>query len=305
MKIGFLTVALGNMELDYIIDWASKSGFEALEVAAWPIVNERDFSSTTINVESFSENDAERIKSLLSKHGLIISSLAYYDNNLDADLDKRKRINEHLKKVIDVAHLLNVELVGTFIGRDITKSIEENIKEFEKVFKPIIAYAESKNVKIMIENCPMVGWQEKEKIGNIFYSPQIWREIFRITPDSFGLNLDPSHLYWLGIDYLKVVEEFSDRIFHVHAKDVEIKRNVLYEQGIFGDYGTNFHGKSWWTYRLPGFGEIDWASFVLALKKIGYDFVISIEHEDPIWSGNIEKSKKGLLIGLGYLKKIV
>jgi len=89
MKIGFLTVALGNMELDYIIDWASKSGFEALEVAAWPIVNERDFSSTTINVESFSENDAERIKSLLSKHGLIISSLAYYDNNLDADLDKR------------------------------------------------------------------------------------------------------------------------------------------------------------------------------------------------------------------------
>ncbi|KUK19976.1 sugar phosphate isomerase/epimerase family protein [Pseudothermotoga lettingae] len=305
MKIGFLTVALGNLKLDDIVEWASKEGFEALEVAAWPPINERDFSSTTIDADNFSPKDAERIKALLEKHGLIISSLAYYDNNLDSDPEKRKKINEHLRKVIDVAHILGVELVGTFIGRDVTKSIEENMKEFEKVFKPLISYAESKNVKLMIENCPMVGWQEKEKIGNIFYSPQIWREIFRITPDSFGLNLDPSHLYWLGIDYLKVVEDFADRIFHVHAKDVEIKRDILYEQSIFGYYGTNAHGKSWWIYRLPGLGELDWSSFILELKKVGYDFVISIEHEDPIWGGDIEKSKKGLKMGLRFLIYLV
>jgi len=305
MKVGFLTVALGKMSFEEIVSWANENGFEALEVAAWPIVNERDFSSTTIDVENFDAKRADEIKKLLDKHNLMISSLAYYDNNLDADLKKRKRINEHLKKVIDAANLLKVELVGTFIGRDITKSVEENFKEFEKVFRPLISYAESKNVRLMIENCPMVGWQQPEKVGNIFYSPQLWREIFRIAPDSFGLNYDPSHLYWLGIDYVKVIQEFKDRIFHVHAKDVEIDDSLLDDQGIFGHFGTNLHGKSWWIYRLPGFGEIDWEEFILALKKIGYDFVISIEHEDPVWFGTTEKSKVGLKMGLKHLASLV
>lgn len=305
MKIGFLTVALGNTKLEEIVKWSSENGFEALEIAAWPLVNERDFSSTTIDVTDFSKKKAEEIRKAFEKHNLTISSLAYYDNNLDANPERRKNINEHLKKVIDAAHLLKVELVGTFIGRDIRKSVEENIKEFEKVFKPLITYAEKKNVKLMIENCPMVGWQEPEKIGNIFYSPQLWKEILRITPDSFGINFDPSHLYWLGIDYIKVLEEFKDRVFHVHAKDVEIDDSMLDQQGIFGHFGTNLHGKSWWIYRLPGLGEIDWQDFIRTLKRIGYDFVISIEHEDPVWAGAVEKSKIGLKMGLEHLRNSI
>lgn len=304
MKIGFLTVALGNTSIEEIVKWASKEGFEALEVATWPLVNERDFSSTTIDVDQLDKSKIDRIKALFEKNSMIISSLAYYDNNLDANLEKRKKINEHLRKVIDAASLLGVELVGTFIGRDITKSVEQNFEEFEKVFKPPIAYAENKNVKLMIENCPMVGWQEHEKVGNIFYSPQLWREIFRITPASFGLNYDPSHLFWLGIDYIKVIEEFSERIFHVHAKDVEINRQTLYEQGIFGYYGTNLHGKSWWIYRLPGLGEINWEALSKTLRKAGYDFVISIEHEDPVWAGETERSKIGLRMGYEFLRKL-
>lgn len=305
MKIGFLTVALGNTKLEEIAKWSSENGFEALEVAVWPLVNERDFSSTTIDVTNFSKKKAEEIRKMLEKYNLIISSLAYYDNNLDSNPEKRKNVNEHLKKVIDAAHLLKVELVGTFIGRNIRKSVEENIKEFEKVFKPLITYAEKKNVRLMIENCPMVGWQEPEKIGNIFYSPQLWKEILRITPNSFGINFDPSHLYWLGIDHIKTLEEFKDRIFHVHAKDVEVNDSMLYQQGIFGYFGSNLHGKSWWIYRLPGLGEINWQEFVRALKRIGYDFVISIEHEDPVWAGTIEKSKIGLKMGLEHLRNSI
>ena len=305
MKIGFLTVALKGLDFQRIAEWAHSAGFEALEVAAWPVINERDYSSTTIDVTTFDRKRAEEVKALLDKNELIISSFAYYDNNLHPDPKKREFINNHLMKVIDAASMLGVELVGTFVGRDPTKSVEENIEEFEKVFKPLISYAESKNVKLMIENCPMVSWQENEKIGNIFYSPQLWREIFRITPDSFGLNLDPSHLYWLGIDHTEVIKEFSDRIFHVHAKDVEIDRKKIYEQGIYGYFGSNPHGKSWWIYRLPGFGEIDWEDFIRELKKVGYDFVVSIEHEDPVWEGDNEKSMKGLLMGLNYLSKLV
>ncbi len=305
MKIGFLTVALGELEFDEIARWAHSVGFESLEVAVWPPTSDRDYFSTTIDVENFTEGDAENIKRILEENELMISAFAYYDNNLDTDLKKRKMINDHLKKAIDAASMLGVELVGTFVGRDITKSVEENLKEFEVVFKPLIAYAERKNVKLMIENCPMVGWQKKGEIGNIFYSPQIWREVFRITPDSFGLNLDPSHLYWLGIDYISVIKEFGNRIFHAHAKDVELNESRLYEQGIYGHWGTNENGKSWWTYRLPGFGEIDWGKLVLELRKIGYDYVLSIEHEDPVWEGSEEKAKKGLTLGLKFLRKVV
>ncbi|MEN3042760.1 MAG: sugar phosphate isomerase/epimerase [Fervidobacterium sp.] len=303
MKIGFLTVALNGMEVKQVIKWAGANGFEAIEVAVWPVKNERDYSATTINVDEISKEEIDEIRELLAKNGVIISSLAYYDNNLSANIEKRKFVNNHLIKVINLANELGVELVGTFIGRDNTKDVEGNLEEFEKVFKPIISYAESKSVKLMIENCPMIGWEEKEKVGNIFYSPQIWREIFRITPNSFGLNFDPSHLYWLGIDIFNAVRDFSDRIFHVHAKDVEIDDKLLFEQGILGYYATNFHGKSWWTYRLPGFGEIDWERFIKELKKVGYDYVISIEHEDPVWFGDLEKCKKGLKIGLQNLKR--
>jgi len=302
MKIGFLTVPLNGLDILEIIQWAAESGFEAIEVAVWPVENERDFSATTVHVDEIRGSDIEEIRETLTKYGILISSLAYYDNNLDANLEKRKKINDHLIKVIDLAHNLGVELVGTFIGRDITKTVEENIFEFERVFKPIIAYAESRNVKLMIENCPMIGWQKEETIGNIFYSPELWREILRITPDSFGINLDPSHLYWLGIDIFDTIREFSPRIFHAHAKDVEIDERNLYEQGILGHFGTNGHGKSWWTYRLPGFGLIDWQQFIRELQKVGYDYVLSIEHEDPVWSGSLDKSKKGLILGLRNLQ---
>ncbi|MGC9797294.1 sugar phosphate isomerase/epimerase [Fervidobacterium riparium] len=305
MKVGFLTVALGEMRFEKMVQWAHENLFEALEVAVWPLINERDFSSTTIDVEKLDKKGVEEIKSVLDKYGIIISSLAYYDNNLDANEEKRAKINQHLVRVIDAANLLGVELVGTFIGRDIRKSVEENIIEFEKVFKPSIAYAESKNVRLMIENCPMIGWQQPEKIGNIFYSPELWREIFRITPDSFGLNFDPSHLYWLGIDYLKVIGEFGRRIFHVHAKDVDIDETLVLEQSILGHFGTNLHGQSWWTYRVPGLGKISWGDFVRELRKIGYDYVISIELEDPVWFGPMEKSEKGLRLGLNHLRKFL
>jgi len=80
----------------------------------------------------------------------------------------------------------------------------------------------------------MVGWQRKETIGNIAFSPQMWEEMFKRIPDeNFGLNFDPSHLYWLGINYLKAVKNFKERIFHVHAKDTEVLSDKLAKVSIY------------------------------------------------------------------------
>jgi sugar phosphate isomerase/epimerase len=95
-----------------------------------------------------------------------------------------------------------------------------------------------------------------------------------IPSPSLGLNLDPSHLVWLQIDYEQAVRDYGERIFHVHAKDTEIRRDELYRRSILS------HGSGWQEGRMPGRGEIDWARFIGALRDAGYDGVVSVEHED-------------------------
>ena len=194
MKIGFLTGCLGDIPLYEKAKFARSAGFQALEISAWPKENTRDYSGSDIDFETFDAQEAQKIRTYLDDMGLEISAMAYYDNNLDCDPVHRKQINDHLKKVILAAEMLGTELVGTFIGRDTTKDLEGNFDEFEKVFTPLVQFAEDHGVKLMIENCHMPGWLEPGKPGTISYTPELWREMFRRVPSkNFGLNYDPSH----------------------------------------------------------------------------------------------------------------
>jgi len=303
MKIGFLTVCLGGLSLEEKAEWAKQQGFESLELACWPGRNDREYSGNDIDVDTMTEEKADEIKAFIRDLGLTVSSLAYYDNNIDADAEKRTHVNKHLKKVIDAATLLGVSRVGTFVGRNIDKSIKDNFDEYEEVFTDLVAYAEKKKVYLMIENCDMRGWQRPWEPGTISYSPELWEEMFRRIPsDYFGLNYDPSHLVYLMMDYLSPLYEFKDRIFHVHAKDARVKRAELNRYGV---YDKRLGKENEWGLReakIPGLGAVDWAVFVKTLKDIGYDHVISIEHEDEEFEGSQDKVKEGLRIGLQHLK---
>ncbi|HHY97547.1 MAG TPA: sugar phosphate isomerase/epimerase [Firmicutes bacterium] len=303
MRLGFFTACFRRKPIAEVADWASAQGFTALEVACWPYDNTRDYSSTTIDVEALTPEEAHEINEMLKSKNLIISSLGYYDNMLHSDPRQREAHLRHLTKVMDAAHMLGVGLVGTFIGRNIELSVADNLKEAERVFSDIMKYAEDRNLRVMIENCPMVGWQQPGIPGNLAYSPELWDELFkRIPSESFGLNFDPSHLYWLGIDYIQAAKDYRDRIFHAHAKDVELLDEGYYRYGIFGSQLGSGHGKTFWRYRLPGLGEIDWARFISILYEIGLESgTLSIEHEDPIWEGTEEKLKAGLIMGRRHL----
>ena len=301
MKKGFLTACLPKCSFDEIIEFAEEAGFNALEAACWPKKNERDFASSTIDVVKLDDAEAERIKNLCKGKKVEISCLTYCENMLDADEEIRNGRIEHLKKVIYAADLLNVGIVSCFIGRDKNRKLEENLPIFEEIFKPIVKLAMERGVKIAIENCPMPGWQFEGLVGQIGFAPFMWDKIFDCIPDSnFGLNFDPSHLYWLGIDYIKAVKDYKDKIFHVHAKDTEILTENIQNLGI-----VIAHHGGWWRYRMPGLGEIDWNSFISTLQEYGYDYVLSIEHEDPVWSGSEEKIKYGLKLGLKYLGQFI
>jgi sugar phosphate isomerase/epimerase len=234
----------------------------------------------------------------MQRHGLEISALAYYPNNLHPDVAHREEVNGHLRKVIDAADALEVDVVGTFIGNDKDRPLPENLQRFRELWPPLVHYAGERGVKIAIENCPMIfSYDEWPGGNNLAWSPAIWDEMFTAIPDeNFGLNLDPSHLVWLMIDIERAVSDFGTRIFHAHAKDMEIRQEGLYHHGTFSS------GIGWQVPRLPGLGEVDWPRFVAALQGAGYDSVISIEHEDANFEGDGELVKRGFLIAREALR---
>ncbi len=307
MKLGFLTACLPNLSLDDLVSWASHQGFQTLELAAWPVDSTRDYQARQIDAAKFSTDDAKRIRDLFARHGMSISAMAYYDNNLDPDLKTRETRLAHLRKVIDAAHLLDVRLVGTFVGARPDRLPSENMKEIGRVFREIVRYAGDRGVRVMIENCPMENWQRFGLPGNFAYSPELWDALFNEVPGpDFGLNFDPSHLYWLGIDYLRAAREYASRIFHAHAKDAEVLPDGRYRHGIFSRQIDPVPWKSgWWRYRMPGLGAIQWGQLISTLQEAGYDNVLSIEHEDPVWEGSEEKVKQGLTLGLKHLSQFV
>ena len=301
MKLGLLTAPFPRRSLERVAAWASGEGFEMLEVACWPAAGaeRRRYAGTShIDVASF---DPESVRATLEKHGLEISSLAYYPNNLHPDPKERRAANTHLRKVIDAAAKLEVPIVGTFVGRDKTKNVPDNFREFRKVWPRLVDYAESKGVKIAIENCPMIfSWDEWPGGTNLASTPAAWDEMFSIVDSpSFGLNLDPSHLVWLQIDYERVVRDYAEKILHVHAKDLEIDRDGLYRNG------TISLGMGWQVPRLPGLGEVRWDRFVAALYRAGYDYVVSVEHEDRDFEATEDLVKRGFLIARDVLRPLL
>jgi sugar phosphate isomerase/epimerase len=301
LKLGLLTAAFPDLRLEEVARWARDNSFDALEIACWPSAGgeRRRYAGVChVDVEDF---DPRAVRRLLGRYNLEISSLAYYPNNLDADAAAREAANGHLRRVIEAAQRLDVGIVGTFVGRDQNRNVTENFKDFERVWPPLVRFAHERGVRIAIENCPMIFSDDEWPGGrNLAYSPALWRRMFELIPnENFGLNFDPSHLVWQFIDYTRAVREFASRIFHVHAKDMEVDRDGLYENGVMS------LGVGWQVPRLPGLGEVRWDRFLSALYAIGYDWVVSIEHEDRRFEGDLELVQRGFLLARDNLRPLI
>ena len=304
MKLGFLTACLPELPLADIAAWAETRGYQALEVAVWPSTGSRDFEASHINVADFGREQADEVTALFDRHGLTLSSLAYYENNLHPDLSRRAEIAAHVKRAVDAAALLGVETVGTFIGRHPGLSVKENIALADKELPPLVEYAGERGVKIIIENCVMEGWHPDGYPGNIAYSPELWEWMFSL---GLYLNYDPSHLLWLGIDPVTALRPYLDRIPHAQAKDAQLDPRARDRYGFFGKTLEREHpwDEGWWRYRVPGRGDVDWRGVVDALYEGGFTGVLSVEHEDPVWSGTEEKVKQGLDIAYQTLRPLI
>jgi len=299
MKLGFVSAILPELSLDEVLAFAAGEGFACVELMCWPVGKaERKYAGVThLDVADSTQSRADETNALCAKHGVSISGLGYYPNPLDPDETAAATYAAHLRKVIVTAQTLGLKNVNSFIGRDWTKSVDENWPRFLATWRPLIAFAEEHGVRVGIENCPMLFTRDEWPGGkNLATSPAIWRRMFSDIPSAhFGLNFDPSHFALQFMEPASALHEFKDKLFHLHAKDVKIHRERLNQVGVFA------HPLEWHQPRIPGYGEIDWAKFMAVLMETGYDGPMCIEVEDDTFGKSLEGRKRALRTARNHL----
>ncbi len=276
MEVGLLTAPFGRKSLEDVVKWSGAAGFDALEVATSP-------GSNHIDPYKVDRKRAAGIGKLLEANHIRISSLASYRNMTEADPKARKQALADVRKAVDAAVHLGVDVVCTLAGMPVPgKSKLQTIEEdCPKAFRPLCEYAAKKKVQIALENWFATNLQGLDT----------FERLFDVCPyDNFGLNFDPSHLVHQQIDYLCAVERFKDRIFHTHAKDTEINQSRLRWIGN--------QARGWWRYVIPGYGVIDWGPYIAVLRRCGFNGVLSIEHEDGALG-----VEEGFVKGLEHLRQ--
>ena len=303
MKLGFVSAILPELSLEDVLKTASKLGYSCVELMCWPVGQaERRYAGVThVDVSRVDQAEVERIHALLARYRVSISGLGYYPNPLSANVQESQTAVEQIHRVIDAAAALGVGVVNSFVGRDPARTVEAQWPRFLETWRPIIEHAEKLNIRIGIENCPMSFGEDEWPGGkNLATSPAIWRKMYTDLPSQhWGLNFDPSHFILQMMEIHPILDEFKDRLVHVHAKDVRIDHAKLNQHGVFS------FPKLWHSPKLPGMGDVQWGSFLGALADTGYDGPLVVEVEDRAFEGSLEKRIESLVISHRYLSQFV
>lgn len=300
MQLGFVSAILPDLDLDGVLAMAAREGYDCVEVMCWPSGKaERRYAGVThLDVTDSSDAAVEAVRNLVERHGIAISGLGYYPNVLSSDPVESERTIAHLRRVIEMAGRLGLGRVNTFIGRDPAKSLDDNWSRMLAVWVPMSRFAEDHDVRLGIENCPMLFTGDEWPGGkNLATSPAIWRRLFReLDSPAIGLNYDPSHLVWQQMDCVKPIREFATHLVHVHAKDARVDRDKLNDVGILA-HPNEYHAP-----KLPGLGDVDWGAFFAALTDVGYTGPVCVEVEDRAYEGNLERRVASLRQSATFLR---
>jgi len=283
MKLGYLS----KFSIDEA-DRAKRLGFQSLEVHATSLIPDLDAPPDIGEL-------ARRTRGVMESRGLAISAVANYGNPLTDDPATTLR---RYRAILDLAGQLGVSVVTSMAGNLPDRPLSEAMARFETVFEPIAQVAEDMGLRVAFENWPGMGGDIPWHSVNLAWSPRNWTDMFTLVQSpALGLEFDPSHLVWQGIDHIQALKAFKDRVYHSHAKDTEMLHHNLQREGILGIH------HNCWRYRIPGYGVINWAEYIAALIEIGYDGAIAIEHEDPVFSG--DRFEEGLVRGFRVLNPLV
>lgn len=275
---------IGKEGMEQTASWAAEIGLDVLDVPYLNIEVMQACSKAGIGIGSV---DAVKTGQLLGKDELL---------RADAVEAVTGQMNE-------IAELGGKVLFMCLVPEDRSQTRSETFSIWKETFPEVVRHAERKGIYIAIEGWPGPAPQ----YPTIGCTPEMLRAMFEAIPSKhFGWNYDPSHLVRLGIDYIRALSQFGERVNHCHGKDTEILTDELYEFGVLpAAFGAKFgFSEGSWRYTIPGHGEVDWNKVAVRLERFGYQGAISIELEDQRYWGTIEKERKGIIKSVEFLKSI-
>ena len=303
LKLGFVSAILAEKSFEEVINFAAKEKFSCVEIMCWPKGKaERRYAGVThIDVGNLDEKAIQHIKNYQQEKNVFVSGLGFYPNPMDPDEKVAENALSHIMKVIDGAEKLGIPVVNTFIGRNPSLNVADNLRLFEERFPRIVKHAAAKGIKIGIENCPMFFTEDEWPGGkNLAISPAIWDKMFTIIPEAnFGLNYDPSHLVWMQMDPVQPIYDYKERLHHIHLKDVKVYPEKLNRVGILAN-PLEYHSP-----KIPGLGDVPWGRFFAALTDVGYRGPCCIEVEDKAYEKSEEDVNMAILTSRNYLRQYI
>ena len=293
MKVGVLTVPLGDQPLGEAIDYLDSIGADAIELACGGFVGDEHLPRWKYLDD---ENAQARLRDQVTEHDLEVSALATHNNPLHPDDDHAETADTELREAIRLAAQLDVDTVTTFSGLpgggpndEVPNWItapwpteHEEAHDYqweiaEEYWSDLAGFADDHGVNVAIEMHPNM----------LVYEPTGMERLREATNDRIGANFDPSHLYWQGIDVTTAIRHLGDAIHHAHAKDTRIYEANARVKGLLDTSPYTDEADRSWLFRSIGYGhgEAHWKDVVSTLRMVGYDGVLSIEHEDSLTSG--------------------
>ena len=311
MKLGVFTVLYQDLPLEEALDKLAALGVEAVEIGTGNYPGSSHCDPDELLGDAAK---ARAFKDAVESRGLAIGALSAHGNPLHPDEDFARESHETWRKTIRLASELGVPVVVGFSGCPgdgpgarypnwVTCSWPDDYQRVlewqwaERVlpyWREEAAFARDHGIRIALELHP----------GFVVYNPETMLRLREGTGPEIGANLDPSHLFWQGIDPVQAIKELgrADALFHVHAKDTYLDgRNIA----VNGVLDTKHYGRVLersWTFRTVGFGQGErvWRDILSALRTVGYDYVLSIEHEDSLLSLD-----EGLAKAVDLLKRLI
>ena len=311
MNLSVMSPVLGQMKLEEALAYLQKLGVDSLEIGAggYP-------GKAHLDPKEYLQNPAkvEELKQLLQKYNLTLSAVACHGNPVHPNQEIAERFHHEFVDAMKVAVLLGVDTIIAFSGcpGDCEESKNPNwvtcawpneyreilTWQWEEVlipyWKKTAALAKEIGIKkIAFEMHP----------GFCVYNPETLLRLRGAVGDIIGANVDPSHLFWQGIDPCEAIKYLGkDAIYHFHAKDTKIDKANTEKNGVLDTKSyTDMTDRSW-LFRTVGYGHDVgvWKDIISTLKLVGYDGAISIEHEDGLMS-----PKEGLEKAVAFLKEIL
>lgn len=274
MKVGVLTAALQeltprerrdpdpDLAVEEWLEFASELGAESIELSAAlhpsladvPAEAMLDPVANTLDLrESFTQARADRVLAAVKSTGVEIADVAYFDDLLHEDPTIRRKKQDFMLETMDAAVLLGSPAVCGFVGRDQSKSMDENLVEFEQSFIPLLKAAKDRGLQYRVEQCPMPGWTTGDNFhNNIAYAPGTWIALHQIcerhgVEDNFRIHYDPSHAILMGQDTRSLFQYLKDEGYAFLITGMHVKGQVVDAKGVSGwGYGGQTVNRGDW-----------------------------------------------------------